>query len=67
MDTTGRSSLKLTAVNVVDEFRDQDMIITYDYSALSALRKPLSIFAGVILVFIGAWGVGRLDISIKKS
>ena len=66
LDTIGRTTLKLTAINVVDEARDQDVIVTYDYTGLAGLRKPLTIFAGVLCVYLGAWAVGRLDVSIKK-
>lgn len=66
MDTVGRTTVELSALNVVDEARDQDVIVTYDYSFADSLRKPFTIFAGVFLVFVGAWGVGQLDVSIKK-
>ena len=66
MDTLGRTTLKLTAMNVVDESRDQDIIVTYDYPLTAAVRKPLTIFAGIIVVFVAAWGIGNLDTSIGK-
>ena len=66
MDTLGRTTLKLTAMNVVDEARDKDLIIYYDYPFTAAYRKPITIFAGIIAVFVTAWGIGRLDISIAK-
>lgn len=66
MDTLGRTTLKLTALNVVDEARDKDAIITYDYPLAAAYRKPIAIFAGIIAVFVTAWGIGRLDVSIAK-
>ena len=66
MDTLGRTTVKLTAMNVVDESRDRDVIVTYDYPLLAAFRKPLIIFAGVMAVFVTAWGIGTLDISIGK-
>lgn len=66
MDTVGRTTLKLTALNVIDESRDSDLIVTYDYPVLAAYRKPLMIFAGVFSVFLAAWGVGQVDIGIGK-
>ncbi|MCJ1450828.1 dolichyl-diphosphooligosaccharide--protein glycosyltransferase subunit 1 [Mycoblastus sanguinarius] len=66
MDTLGRTTLKLTAMNVVDEARDKDLIVTYDYPFIAAYRKPITIFAGVMAVFVTAWGIGRLDVSIAK-
>ena len=66
MDTLGRTTLELTAMNVIDEARDKDVIITYDYPFTAAYRKPITIFVGIIGVFVTAWGIGRLDISIAK-
>ncbi|KAG8532686.1 uncharacterized protein KY384_002563 [Bacidia gigantensis] len=66
MDTLGRTTLKLTAINVVDQSRDQDVIVTYDYTLMAALRKPATIFGGVLAVFVTAWAVSNLDISIAK-
>ncbi|KAL9126466.1 MAG: hypothetical protein Q9217_004487 [Psora testacea] len=62
MDTLGRTTLKLTAMNVVDQSRDQDVIVTYDYPLTAAFRKPIIIFAGIMAVFATAWGIGSLDV-----
>lgn len=67
MDTLGRTTLELTAFNVVDESRDKDLIVTYDYPLTAAYRKPITIFVGIMAVFATAWGIGRLDVSIAKS
>ena len=66
MDTLGRTTLKLTTMNVVDEARDKDLVVTYDYPLTAAYRKPMTIFAGIMAVFVTAWAIGRLDISIAK-
>lgn len=66
MDTIGRTTLKLTAMNLVDESRDRDIIVTYDYPFMAAYRKPITIFAGIMAVFLTAWSIGRLDVSIAK-
>ena len=66
MDTLGRTTLKLTAMNVVDQSRDRDVIVTYDYPLTAAFRKPVTIFAAVVGVFVTAWGIGSLDVSIGK-
>jgi oligosaccharyltransferase complex subunit alpha (ribophorin I) len=31
-----------------------------------ALRKPFTFFAGMLTVFVAAWSIGKIDISIKK-
>lgn len=57
--------LTLNAMNIVDDFRDRELIVTYDYPLLAGLRKPLVIFIGAITVFLTAWGIGSLDVGIK--
>lgn len=67
MDTTGRTSLTLIAINVVDELRDRELIVTYDYPLLAGLRKPLSICAGMMALFVTVWGIGQLDVGITAK
>jgi oligosaccharyltransferase complex subunit alpha (ribophorin I) len=67
MDTVGRTSLSLTAINIVDEFRDRDLVVTYDYPWTAGFRKPVVITLGVFAVFAAAWVVGSLDTSIGKK
>ena len=67
MDTIGRTTLTLTAVNMVDDFRDRDIVVTYDYPFSARFRKPLTIFGGVAAVFVVAWIIGTLDVSIGKK
>lgn len=64
MDTIGRTSLTLTALNVVDDQRDRDLIVTYDYPSSAAYRKPLVIVAGFVALFVVSWVVGNLDVRI---
>jgi len=66
MDTIGRTTLTLKAINLVDEIREREIIVTYDYSLMAHLRKPLVIFGGVIALFGAAWAVGSLDVSIAS-
>lgn len=67
MDTVGRTTLTMTAINVVDELRDRDVIVTYDYPFAAHFRKPLTIFAGLLVIFGVSWVVGNLDVSIGKK
>ena len=67
MDTLGRTTLTLTAINIVDEFRDRDLVILYEYPFAARFRKPLIIFAGLLLVFGVSWVVGNLDVSIGRK
>ncbi|KAF8852035.1 Ribophorin I [Acephala macrosclerotiorum] len=64
MDTTGRTTLTLTAINIVDDFRDRELIVTYDYPFLAGFRKPLVIFTAFVGVFCAAWAIGGLDTGI---
>lgn len=41
--------------------------MTYDYTLLASLRKPVTIVIGTMGVFVAAWVVGRLDVSIGKK
>nr|POE93300.1 dolichyl-diphosphooligosaccharide--protein glycosyltransferase subunit 1 [Quercus suber] len=67
MDTVGRTTLTLTAINIVDELRDRDLIVTYDYASSARFRKPLTIFAGLLSVFAVSWVIGNLDVSIGRK
>ncbi|RKF61157.1 Dolichyl-diphosphooligosaccharide--protein glycosyltransferase subunit 1 [Erysiphe neolycopersici] len=67
MDTIGRSTLTLTAKNIFDDQRDRELIITYDYSLIASLRKPLVLFSGFFSLFVGAWLTGSLDIGIRAK
>ncbi|OAL33713.1 hypothetical protein AYO20_07051 [Fonsecaea nubica] len=67
MDTLGRTELKLTAYNVVDEARDVTILVTYEYPFLAAFRKPMTIFTGLAVVFVLAYLVGSVDTSIGKK
>ena len=67
MDTLGRTELRLSAMNVIDESRDVDLVIVYDYPFLAAFRKPVTIFVGLVSVFAVAWAVGQVDTSIGKK
>ncbi|KAK3674553.1 dolichyl-diphosphooligosaccharide--protein glycosyltransferase subunit 1 [Recurvomyces mirabilis] len=67
MDTMGRTSLELTALNVVDEFRERDLVVTYEYPFSARFRKPLVIFGGLMAVFAVSWVLGNLDVSIGRK
>ncbi|GIZ48857.1 hypothetical protein CKM354_001190100 [Cercospora kikuchii] len=67
MDTIGRTELTLTAINLVDEFRDRDLLVSYDYTTSAMLRKPLVIFAGLVATFVAVYVVATLDVSIGKK
>ena len=40
--------------------------VSYHYTLVDALRKPVTFTAGLLTVFFFAWLVGNIDVSIKK-
>lgn len=64
MDTTGRTTLSLTARNVVDDLRDSELYVSYEYPFIAGLRKPLAIFGATLTLFAAAYTVGTLDVKI---
>ncbi|CAI7586595.1 unnamed protein product [Penicillium pancosmium] len=66
MDTLGRTTLTLEVDGLTDEARDAELIVTYDYTLMDALRKPLTLFGGLLSVFIALWAISNIDVSIKK-
>jgi len=66
MDTLGRTELKLKAWNVVDEARDAEVVVMYEYPFFAAYRKPMSIFVALLGVFAVTWAVGTVDTSIGR-
>lgn len=67
MDTLGRTTLTLTAMNVIDDSRDTNLVVSYEYPFMAGFRKPITIFAGVLAVFTTAWVIGQVDTSIGKK
>jgi len=67
MDTLGRTELKLTANNVVDEAKDITVLVTYEYPWLAGFRKPVTIFVALAGTFALAWAVGSVDTSIGRK
>jgi len=67
MDTIGRTALVLEARNLVDDVRDREIIVTYDYPLLAGLRKPLVIFGSVASLFVAVWLVGSLNTGISAK
>ena len=57
----------MTAINVVDELRDRELVVTYDYPFAARFRKPLTIFGGVLVIFAVSWVLGNLDVRIGKK
>lgn len=65
MDTVGRTTLALTARNMVDDIRDREIIVTYDYPFMAGIRKPITITLATLSLFVAVYAVGSLDTAIK--
>lgn len=67
MDTIGRTAIRLTAKNVVDEQHRKELIVSYHLNRMEALRKPLVMFAALSALFAFSWGVGKIDLGIGRK
>ncbi|KAI1399628.1 Ribophorin I [Hypoxylon fuscum] len=67
LDTIGRTVLTIKARNLVDDFRDRDLIISYDYSLVASLRKPLIVFSSMVTVFVGMWAISKVDVKFSTK
>ncbi|KAI0404842.1 Ribophorin I [Xylaria palmicola] len=67
LDTVGRTVLTIKARNLVDELRDRELIVSYEYSTAAALRKPFVIFTSTVTVFVGMWLLSKLDVSFSRK
>lgn len=67
MDTVGRTALNIRARNLVDDVRDREIFVTYEYTVLAGLRKPLVIFGSVVSLFVAVYVLGSLNTSISAK
>ncbi|CAK7242996.1 MAG: dolichyl-diphosphooligosaccharide--protein glycosyltransferase subunit 1 [Sporothrix thermara] len=67
LDTKGRTTVVIDARNLVDEFRDREVLVTYDYSLLASLRKPIVVFGSVMSLFVAAYVIGSVDLKFSKK
>ncbi|KAI0877566.1 Ribophorin I [Hypoxylon argillaceum] len=67
LDTVGRTVLTIKAQNLVDELRDRELLVSYEYSTAAALRKPVVIFTSTVAMFVGMWLLSKLDVSFSAK
>ena len=67
MDTVGRTALNIRSRNLVDDVRDREIVLTYEYNTLAGLRKPLVIFGSVVSLFVAVYALGSLNTSISAK
>jgi oligosaccharyltransferase complex subunit alpha (ribophorin I) len=57
----------IKARNLVDDFRDRELVVSYDYPLLISLRKPIIIFGSALAVFVSAWILGNVELKFSKN
>lgn len=67
LDTVGRTVLTIKARNLPDDFRDRELFVSYDYSLIAGLRKPLVIFTSMMGVFVSAWLLSKVDVKFSTK
>ena len=59
LDSIGRTAVKLSFANVVDEKRGKEIVVIYEYPPLAGLRKVIMVALGVLGLFVtklvGGW------------
>lgn len=66
MDTIGRTAVKLTLSNVVDEQQKQPLIVSYHLPKLAIFHKPFVIFTALSALFLFSWVLRKIDTTIGK-
>ncbi|KAI7831767.1 Ribophorin I [Gamsiella multidivaricata] len=66
MDSAGRYTVTIRATNLIEE-HTQEMLIEYEFSAVSYLTKPLSAAAMLMAIFASSMLFSRMDFKIGGS
>jgi oligosaccharyltransferase complex subunit alpha (ribophorin I) len=67
LDTIGRTVLVIKARNLVDELRERELIVTYDYPLSASLRKPVIVFGSAMALFVSTWVLGNLNLKFTSK
>lgn len=66
LDSVGRPTISLHFHNLIDAQRVGEIYVSYTYSFRDALRKPLSLAATVMSLFLVAFVSSKIDVSILR-
>jgi len=66
MDTIGRTAIKLSATNMVDDQHHREITVKYHLPRTEALRKPLVLTTALMTLFTFSWMISKLDVRIGK-
>lgn len=65
LDTIGRTTLVIKARNLVDDFRDRELIVSYDVPFFASIRKPLVVFGSMLATFVAAYVIGGVELKFS--
>lgn len=60
MDTIGRRVVSVESGNVTEDIARQDILVEYDYTYTSLIRKPLVVVVALIVLFLASLAIGYL-------
>lgn len=66
LDTIGRTALIIKARNLVDDFRDRELIVSYDVPFMVSIRKPLVVFGSMVATFVAAYVIGGVELKFAS-
>lgn len=67
LDVVGRTVVKLSARDMTDEHRRNELYVTYELSKDAQYRKPIRVATAVFAVFFAIILLGKVDVSISKK
>lgn len=67
MDTVGRTALIIKARNLVDDFRDRELIVSYDVPFMASIRKPMVVFGSMLATFVAAYVIGGVELKFASK
>ncbi|KAI9139239.1 Ribophorin I-domain-containing protein [Paraphysoderma sedebokerense] len=66
LDTTGRPSVTIRKVNVIDD-HNKDIQIFYQYSSIKAFQKPVAVITFFLITFLLSMAYVRFDLTITEN
>lgn len=67
LDTVGRTVLVIKARNLVDDFRDRELIVSYDVPFVASIRKPMVVFGSMLATFVAAYVIGGVELKFASK
>lgn len=67
LDTVGRTALIIKARNLVDDFRDRELIVSYDVPFMASIRKPMVVFGSMLATFVAAYVIGGVELKFASK